>query len=71
VAKVSGKKGNKKQLTWLTSLLKVETEGAIYAAGAAGTGEQELLLLHFQASSSVHSSFVLRASSLAEQMKQT
>lgn len=33
-----GSKGNKKQLTWLTSLLKLETHGAIYAASSAGVG---------------------------------
>lgn len=33
IAAKKGSKGNKKQLTWLTSLLKVETHGAIYAAG--------------------------------------
>lgn len=50
IAAKKGSKGNKKQLTWLTSLLKVETHGAIYAAGvgaplvlpstAADAGEQ-------------------------------
>lgn len=37
IAAKKGSKGNKKQLTWLTSLLKVETHGAIYAAGVGAS----------------------------------